>query len=47
MAQRYRVAADQYFLDEQSQNLLSDRDVQRFGSDPQLAAKARQVLCQL
>jgi hypothetical protein len=32
---------------QQPQNLLSHRDVQRFGPNPQFAAKSRQVFCQL
>jgi hypothetical protein len=47
MAQRNRVAANQDFLHQQPQNLLSHCDVQRFGPNPQLAAKSRHVLCQL
>jgi hypothetical protein len=47
MAQRNRVGPHQNFLHQESQNLLSHRDVQRLGSNPQLAAKSRQALCQL
>jgi len=47
MAQRNCVASNQNFLHQQSQNLLSHRDVQRFGTNPQLAAKARKTLGQL
>jgi hypothetical protein len=47
MAQRNRVTSNQNFLHQQAQNLLSHRDVQRPGSNPQLAAESRQALCQL
>jgi hypothetical protein len=47
MAQRYRVAADQNFLHQQPQNLLSHRYIQHLGSYSQLAAKSRQALGQL
>jgi hypothetical protein len=47
MAQRNRVASHQNVLHQQPQNLLSHRDVQRFGPNPQLAAKPRQVLRKL
>jgi hypothetical protein len=47
VAQRNRVVPDQNFLHQQPQNLLSHRDIQRLGSNPQLTAKACQALCQL
>jgi hypothetical protein len=47
MAQGNGVSADQDFLHQQSQNLLSDCDVQRFGPNPQLGSESRQVLGQL
>lgn len=47
MAQRNRVASNQNFLHQQSQDLLSHRDIHHLGSCPQFAAKTRQTLCQL
>jgi hypothetical protein len=46
MAQRNRVVPNQDFLHQQPQNLLSHRDIQRLGSNPQLTAKPGQALCQ-
>jgi hypothetical protein len=47
MAQRNRVASNQNFLHQQSQNLLPHCDIQRLGPNPQLTAESRQALCQL
>jgi len=47
MAQRNRVASNQDFFHQQSQNLLSHSDIQRLGTDPQFTAEHRQALCQL
>jgi|KBSMisStaDraftv2_1062788.scaffolds.fasta_scaffold1660604_1 hypothetical protein len=47
MAKRNRIVADQDFLHQQSQNLLSHRDIQHLGPNPQFGAKASQTLCQL
>ena len=47
MTQRNCSVVDENFLHQQSQNLLSHTHVQRLGSNPQLAAKPRQALCQL
>jgi hypothetical protein len=47
MTQGDRVASNQDFLHQQSQNLLSHGDIERLRSYSQLAAKSRQALCQL
>jgi hypothetical protein len=47
MTQRDGIGAYQDLLHQQAQDLLSYGDIQRLSSQPQLAAKPRQVLRQL
>jgi len=47
MAQGNGVVPDQDLLHQQSHNLQSDCDVQRFGPNPQPGSESRQVLGQL
>ena len=47
MAQRNRVASNEDFLHQQSQNLLLHCDIQHLGSQSQLTAKPGQALRQL
>jgi len=47
MAQRDRVAADEYFFRHEPEYLLSLSHLQRFSAGAQFAAKASQALGQL